>query len=635
MTKKNKEYWKGRFEQLEKASHQSAQHTYSQIEEAFIQAQKETENKINSWYIRFANNNKITIAEAKKMLNSNELNEFKWDVQEYIKYGKENKLNSRWIKELENASAKFHISRLEALKIQTQQSLEKLFGNELDEIEKITSNSYTDNYYHTIFEIQKGFNVGFRIGTIDENKLSKIVNKPWAVDEKNFSERIWGKKTTLINELHKQLTSMCIQCKAPDDVIRYMSKKFNVSKAQAGNLVMTENAYFSELAKKNCFNDLDVERYEIVATLDMYTSDICQEQDGKVYTMKEYETGVTAPPFHNYCRTTTAPYFDKDYDITDTRIARGEDGKTYHVPDNVKYKDWYNKYVKNDLKETIKDAKINTGDKAKQLQDILIEINEARREKYNLDLVSKDDIINSDIRDLAFSVEIEGLDNKVVDAIIDNYKKLGDEYYSTLNHIGLFDKEDLSITGRPNSLGYVQVAPTTMTGEVHFNQKMLNDFDEYVDKIKKCSEIKHISPHINPENYKYYVSTHEFAHSIFNRGMLNKNLIGMDRKIYKNFSKELEKMFEDYKNNIQNIEKQIKELNVKFVLHTENFTKEDNEKLKLLKKEMEETFVSNYATRDNLKDEFMAECFAEAKLSDNPSKTSLELLKLVDKYFKR
>jgi len=31
----------------------------------------------------------------------------------------------------------------------------------------------------------------------------------------------------------------------------------------------------------------------------------------------------------------------------------------------------------------------------------------------------------------------------------------------------------------------------------------------------------------------------------------------------------------------------------------------------------------------------MAECFAEAKLSSNPSKTALEVLKLIDKYFKR
>lgn len=360
MAKKNKEYWQGRFEQLEKASHQDAMVTYSNIEKSFYEAQRKIENKINSWYTRFANNNEITIQDAKRLLNSQELKEFKWDVQDYIKYGHENELNEQWMKELENASARYHISRLEALKIQTQQSMEVLFGNELDEVDKLTRNSYTNSYFRTMFEMQKGFNVGFDVANIDDKKLSKIVNKPWVIDERNFSERIWGNKTKLINELHNELTRMCLTGKSPDNTIKYLSKKFNTSKAQAGNLVMTENAYFSQLAQKDCFKALDVEQYEIVATLDSHTSEICREQDGKVYDMKDYQPGVTAPPFHNYCRSTTVPHFDDDFDLEGERAARDEDGKTYYVSDKLKYDDWYKKYVQDEpvLKNEPENAKI-------------------------------------------------------------------------------------------------------------------------------------------------------------------------------------------------------------------------------------------------------------------------------------
>lgn len=379
MANKNSEYWQQRFGQLENASHQEAMTVYSRIEESFYQAQKEIENKINSWYVRFANNNEITINEAKKLLNSNELKEFKWNVQEYIKYGHENELNEHWMKELENASTKYHVSRLEALKIQTQQTMEKLFGNELDEVDNLTKNSYINNYFHTMFEYQKGFNVGFNVTNIDQNKLSKIVNKPWAVDEKNFSERIWGNKTKLINELHNELTKMCLTGKSPDESIKYLSKKFNTSKAQAGNLIMTENAYFSQLAQKDCFNALDVEKYEIVATLDSHTSEICKEQDGKVYNMKDYQPGLTAPPFHNYCRSTTVPHFDDEGE----RAAKGEDGKTYYVSDKMKYEDWYNKYVQDEvnLKNTPKNDKINISNNEiiKQLKDLKIEYNPVQK----------------------------------------------------------------------------------------------------------------------------------------------------------------------------------------------------------------------------------------------------------------
>ena len=636
MANKNSEYWQQRFGQLENASHQEAMTVYSRIEESFYQAQKEIENKINSWYVRFANNNEITINEAKKLLNSNELKEFKWDVQEYIKYGHENELNELWMKELENASTKYHISRLEALKIQTQQTMEKLFGNELDEVDNLTKNSYINNYFHTMFEYQKGFNVGFNVTNIDQNKLSKIVNKPWAVDEKNFSERIWGNKTKLINELHNELTKMCLTGKSPDESIKYLSKKFNTSKAQAGNLIMTENAYFSQLAQKDCFNALDVEKYEIVATLDSHTSEICKEQDGKVYDMKDYQPGITAPPFHNYCRSTTVPHFDDDFDDEGERAAKGEDGKTYYVSDKMKYDDWYKKYVQNqsNLQNESKNAKIKThSEKIQELQNILMDMNEARRIHWDLSLTSKEEMLNSSFKDLAYSIDLEGIDEKVIDTIIENYKQLGDEYYTTLNHIGIFDDEYL--LAKPNSGGYEFTGVKTLTGEIHFNQTMLDDFDDYVETMKNCSEFGHISKSINPENYKYYVPTHEFAHSIFNSGMVGKNLIGMDENIYKNFGKELEKMFEQYKTRINEIDSQLKVLNSKFVLNTENFTSEDSAKLKALKKEQQEIFVSNYAIRDNLKDEFMAECFAEAKLSSNPSKTALEVLKLIDKYFKR
>ena len=88
---------------------------------------------------------------------------------------------------------------------------------------------------------------------------------------------------------------------------------------------MTESAYFASASQKDCFNDLDVEKYEIVATLDSHTSAICQKLDGKVLDMKDYQSGVTAPPFHCWCRTVTVPFFDDDYG---ERIARDYDGKT-------------------------------------------------------------------------------------------------------------------------------------------------------------------------------------------------------------------------------------------------------------------------------------------------------------------
>ena len=361
---KNKEYWKKRFEQLEQAEHDEASSLLYTLEDHYKKAERQIEGQIQSWYQRFAINNNISMVNARKLLNSKELAEFKWDVKEYIKYGEQNEVNQLWMKELENASARYHISRLEALKIQTQNSLEVLFGNQLDDIDNLMKNIYSDGYYHTIYEVQKGFNIGWDIASIDQNKLQKIISKPWAADGRNFSSRIWNNKNKLVNEVHNELTQMTILGRSPDQAINNIARKMNTSKTNAGRLVMTETAYFSSVAQKDAFNELDVEQFEIVATLDSRTSNICQELDGKVFDMKDYEAGVTAPPFHVWCRTTTVPFFDDEFNVGE-RAARDEKtGKTYYVPSNLSYPQWKEKFVdkvdKEGLEEVVPDDTIKT-----------------------------------------------------------------------------------------------------------------------------------------------------------------------------------------------------------------------------------------------------------------------------------
>lgn len=340
---KNSEYWKKRFVEMEEATHQTSVKKIFNIQEQFDKSAKVINEKINSWYQRYAENNNMSMLDAKKSLNAKELKELKWDVEEYIKKGRENAFSGEWVKELENASAKAHISRLEALELQCRQQAEVAFGNLNDEVSNHIKDVYKEGYYRTAYEIQKGVGVGSNFAALNDKLIEKVINKPWLADGKNFSDRIWGNKNQLINQLHTSLSHMCITGSGPDKAINEIASKMNVSKANAGRLVMTETAYFSSAAKKECFKELDVERYEIVATLDGHTSDICQEMDGKVFKMSEYEEGVTAPPFHVNCRSCTAPYFDDEWGENGERAVRDEDGDTYYVPADMTYGEWRNK----------------------------------------------------------------------------------------------------------------------------------------------------------------------------------------------------------------------------------------------------------------------------------------------------
>lgn len=342
---KNKEYWAERFRQLEASQHRSSEKLTEDIQRQMSKAEAEIEKKIYAWYGRLAANNGVSMAEARKLLRDRELKEFRWDVEEYIKYGKENALNGQWMKELENASARVHISRLEQLKLQVQQEAEKLYGNYLDGVDRHMKSLYEEGFYKTAYEIQRGVGVGWNLTGVDPARIDKIIRKPWAADGKNFSERIWSSKQQLVDSAHISLTQMCILGQSPDRAIGSMAKSMQTSKNQAGRLIMTESAFFGSEARKDSFQELGVEKYEILATLDSITSQICREMDGKVFSMSEYEAGVTAPPFHVWCRSTTVPAFGDEFDNIGERAARGEDGKTYYVPADMTYPEWKEKYV--------------------------------------------------------------------------------------------------------------------------------------------------------------------------------------------------------------------------------------------------------------------------------------------------
>ena len=355
MAKKSRNYWRKRFESLEEAQLNKGVEYYDSLEREYKKASHIIQTEINAWYGRFALNNNISLGEAKQLLSTKELEEFKWDVNEYIKYGKENAVNEMWMKELDNASARVHISRLEALKIQIQNQVEVLYSNQTDGIDKLARNIYTDGYYHTAFEVQRGFNIGYTFPSLNANQLNRVISRPWTPDGSNFKDKCWTAKRDLVNTLHTQLTQAIIRGDSPDKAIKAIAKQFDVSKNRAGRLVMTESAFFASAAQMDCYKELDVEKYEIVATLDNHTSALCQDLDGKVFDMKDYQVGITAPPFHPWCRTCTVPYFDDNFG---ERAARGADGKTYYVPSDMKYKDWKKKYVIKEEDGIIKNNKL-------------------------------------------------------------------------------------------------------------------------------------------------------------------------------------------------------------------------------------------------------------------------------------
>lgn len=340
---KNADYWRGRFSILEDSAHQEAQRTIQDMEELYLDAQRSVQKEIESWYARFAVNNQISLTDARKWLTAGQLEEFHWSVEQYIKIGEQAGLDAAWLKKLENASTRFHISRLEAVQTGIQQQLELLYGNQVDSLDALLKKVVGNGYTHTAFEVQKGVGLGWDITGLDQKKLETLLSKPWTTDGRTFRDRCWLNKNDLVGSVSKSLTQGLLRGDSPAKITTAIQKQFGVHRYKAGRLVNTETTYFNAVATKECYKDLDVEMVEIIETLDSHTCSICGGLDGTVIPISQYEPGVTVPPFHPNCRGTTAPAIDPKY--AGERAARNADGDVYYVPANMKYADWVQTFV--------------------------------------------------------------------------------------------------------------------------------------------------------------------------------------------------------------------------------------------------------------------------------------------------
>lgn len=335
----NSDYWRGRFAILEDAAQHQADQCVASLEDMYREAERTVQADLERWYGRFATNNGISLTEARKMLTTGQLEEFRWTVDQYIQAAQQANLSPEWIKKLENASARFHVSRLETIQIQIQQQMELLYGNQTDSIDELLKKVVSNGYTRGCYELQRGIGLGWDVTALNQQRLETLLSKPWTADNKTFRDRCWEGKANLVSGIQTRLTQALLRGDSLQKTTDAIRKQFGVARYKAGRLVHTETTYFNAVASRETYKEIGVEKVEIIETLDSHTCEICQPLDGAVIPMAQYEPGVTVPPFHPNCRGTTAPAIDPA--IVGERAARNEDGTpTYNVPSNMKYTDW-------------------------------------------------------------------------------------------------------------------------------------------------------------------------------------------------------------------------------------------------------------------------------------------------------
>lgn len=343
------EYWKKRYEEeMERAMHQ-ADGPKKDLRKYADTVIRRLEKDINDWYQRYANENGMSLADAKKQLNARELKAFNMDLEEYRDIAERDELSAEHKKMLKQASARQQLDRVQELYINTVQELESWAKYQDSTISDLLSNVYESSNYRAAWMTQSMKGQYDMYAQVDHRTIQRIIDSPWTPDGKNFSARIWDNRRQLATSLQNDFIQALIAGDGTATMSEAIAKRMNTSYNNANRLVETELARVHSQAFMDCMAELDVDAVEILATLDSKTSPICRRMDGKVVQRKDAKPGITIPPFHCHCRSTTVPYLGDDLaDIagSGTRAARDpKTGKTIFVEGELNYGEWEKRYI--------------------------------------------------------------------------------------------------------------------------------------------------------------------------------------------------------------------------------------------------------------------------------------------------
>jgi len=291
----NFEYWKQEHNRL----HTRIDGDLKALDRIYKQKLKDVNGLLKDFYEKYAEENEITLAEAKQTLSKKEFREFNKKVREWIKSGKYGD-DSAFMASLNRLKGASKVDRLQRLKTELTANISEL----KERSKKIIEDSLTATYSETEKATAKALNQEFK--QTSEGKIRAVINSEF--QGRRFSSRVWSHRSHLSKRLNKALADNFAEGKNFNDLRVELKRSFGTSDGEARRLLVTETARINSVAKQDSFRSAGFERYQYVSVLDDRTSPQCVAHDDKVYKIEELTVGVNAPPLHVYCRSTIVPY---------------------------------------------------------------------------------------------------------------------------------------------------------------------------------------------------------------------------------------------------------------------------------------------------------------------------------------
>lgn len=300
----------------------------------YAQALEAIQREIAALYGRYADENGLTMQEARKLIRGREYKVWRMTLEEYVEAAK---YDTALLRELNALAMRSRISRYEKLMAETLREINELCYKTEDILTALMSNAYYDVYYRTLYDVHKGYGLKVAPVVVDSEQVGKVLRTKWS--GANYSERIWvngGKlekaiESTVLTAIHRGLSI--------EKLSRNLSRNMEVGYNNAERLVRTEVNFVQNKAALDSIVAAELGSYQFLAALDRRTCPVCGSLDSRIFSIEEYSQGETAPPIHARCRCTICASIDGVK--RKSRIAEGR----VKLDGDLSYSEWRAKYV--------------------------------------------------------------------------------------------------------------------------------------------------------------------------------------------------------------------------------------------------------------------------------------------------
>ncbi len=272
---------------------------FAELQKVYVEQSAELQRDLFAFVTKYADDNKMSYSDALQRLRGVDLSNYQANAK---KYRKQAEKDPELLKRLNEQYASSKVTRLDALNLEMTYKVGVMQG--------VVEKSF-ESYLKSTAKYAYKKAMGGNSGALNEPALKELINTPF--NGRNYSQQLWGNTDDLARDLRDVLKRGFIRGDDVRSMAGELAKKYNVARSRAQTLIRTDGTAIVNRSAIKRYEESGLEFYRISVQMDNRTSDICIRihDEDKRYRIDEFETGVTAPPFHYNCRSAVIPDEDE------------------------------------------------------------------------------------------------------------------------------------------------------------------------------------------------------------------------------------------------------------------------------------------------------------------------------------